>query len=83
MTMTDLRFFERWYLNPDTKFNKQIMTVSSEHIAVKFSTNYLGAQLEFKEVERLYWWLDAWMDEQRENCPNCGHERAGCQMHDG
>ena len=44
---------------------------------------HLITTLDFHEVEKLYWWLDSWMDEQRKNCLNCGHERAGCQYHDG
>jgi hypothetical protein len=37
----------------------------------------------FHLVEKLYKALEDWCFEQRENCSNCGHERAGCQYHDG
>jgi len=45
--------------------------------------NFSSFTLDFHEVEKLEDWLDDWKYNQRQKCLNCGHERAGCQYHDG
>jgi hypothetical protein len=39
--------------------------------------------VDFHRVKKLYWMLDDWMDNERERCSSCQHERSGCQYHDG
>ena len=65
---------------PNIYFNDNVGEV---RLVVKTRPFEAVTCLDFHEVKKLYWWLDGWMDEQREGCSNCGHERAGCQYHDG
>lgn len=64
------------------------LTLVDRAFSVEVGLRLLGGpriikSLDYHEVEKLYCWLEGWMDEQRDKCSNCNHERAGCQVHYG
>jgi hypothetical protein len=65
-----------------TKENIAIDDEGGEVKVTIYGYPYMPTKLDFHEVKKLYWWLDGWMDKERENCSSCQHERSGCQYHD-